>query len=178
MALSDTAKMLKERKKSMSKKPDEKKGDEGGDELTEETMMAELEKAAKGGDDAGEGEAEVEVSAEEGAETDANMGGGEGAEAGNEDPVKVFADVLEMDDLTAQAVYGEAMSMPELGEMSPDQMAKKIKGDYQMLKKILMAMGEKAAMAMNDELSKPSDMPADVGAPGGGAPAGGMGPMA
>lgn len=82
------------------------------------------------------------------------------------DPVKVFADILEMDDMTAQAVYAEAMSMPDMAEMSPEQMAKKIKGNYQVLKDILTSMGEKAQMAMQDDLNKPMDMPEGPGGPG------------
>jgi hypothetical protein len=146
-------------------------------------MMAELKKAA-GDDDKDEEVEETEVteSVEMGAKDDANMAGDDPAK----DPVKVFADVLDLDDITAQAVYGEAMAMAELADMSPEQMAKKIKGNYDMLKKIIMSMGEKAAMAMKDQMNQPMDMPAggmpagpDMGGPPMGAPApGGMGPMA
>ena len=76
--------------------------------------------------------------------------------------------------------------MAELSDMSPEQMAKKIKGNYDMLKKIIMSMGEKAAMAMKDQMNQPMEMPGgempagpDMGGPPMGAPApGGMGPMA
>ena len=194
MALSPAAKRLKNLKKGKSDKPEmdekddkpkaEAKADEGGGELTEETMMAELKKAA-GEDDMGEEVEETEVteSVEMGGKDDANMAGDDAAK----DPVKVFADVLDLDDITAQAVYGEAMAMAELSDMSPEQMAKKIKGNYDMLKKIIMSMGEKAAMAMKDQMNQPMDMPPggempagpDMGGPPMGAPApGGMGPMA
>ncbi len=191
MALSPAAKRLKNLKKGKSDKPemdekdDKPKADaeEEGGELTEETMMAELKKAA-GDDDKDEEVEETEVteSVEMGAKDDANMAGDDPAK----DPVKVFADVLDLDDITAQAVYGEAMAMAELADMSPEQMAKKIKGNYDMLKKIIMSMGEKAAMAMKDQMNQPMDMPAggmpagpDMGGPPMGAPApGGMGPMA
>ena len=60
--------------------------------------------------------------------------------------------------------------MAELADMSPEQMAKKIKGNYDMLKAIIVSMGEKAAMAMKDELNQPM-APPDMGAPEmGGAP--------
>ena len=186
MAMSKSAKMLKDRMKNKSKKDEKPEAEEtdakGGEELTEETMMAELEKAA-GGDDKVEEVEETEVteSAEMGAKDDANMAGDD-ADA---DPVKVFAEVLDLDDITAQAVYGEAMAMADLSDMSPKQMAEKIKGNYDMLKKIIMSMGEKAAIAMKDEMNQPMDMaggmPAgpDMGGPPMGAPApGGMGPMA
>lgn len=184
MAMSKSAKMLKDRmKKKKSKKDDKPKSDEmSADDLNEETMMAELEKVAGGGDKMEE-ETEVAESVEMGAKDDANMAGGDAAK----DPVKVFADVLDLDDITAQAVYGEAMAMPELSDMSPDQMAKKIKGDYEMLKKIIMSMGEKAALAMKDELNQPMDMGGETGGmpagpdmggpPMGAQPPGGMTPM-
>ena len=193
MALSPAAKRLKNLKKGkksdkpeMDEKDDKPKADaeEEGGELTEETMMAELKKAA-GDDDKDEEVEETEVteSVEMGAKDDANMAGDDPAK----DPVKVFADVLDLDDITAQAVYGEAMAMAELADMSPEQMAKKIKGNYDMLKKIIMSMGEKAAMAMKDQMNQPMEMPPggdmpagpDMGGPPMGAPApGGMGPMA
>lgn len=183
MAMSKSAKMLKDRMKKKSKKDDKPKSDEMSktDDLNEETMMAELEKVAGG--DKMEEETEVTESAEMGAKDDANMAGGDAAK----DPVKVFADVLDLDDITAQAVYGEAMAMPELSDMSPDQMAKKIKGNYDMLKKIIMSMGEKAALAMKDELNQPMDMGGEMGGmpagpdmggpPMGAQPPGGMAPM-
>lgn len=190
MALSPAAKRLKNLKKGkksdkpeMDEKDDKPKGEDV--ELTEEVMMSELEKAA-GSDKGDDKDEEVEETAvtesvEMGGADDANMAGGDAAK----DPIKVFADVLDLDDITAQAVYGEAMAMAELADMSPDQMAKKIKGNYDMLKKIIMSMGEKAAMAMKDEMNQPMDMgggpPAgpDMGGPPMGAPApGGMGPMA
>ncbi len=189
MALSPAAKRLKNLKKGkksdkpeMDEKDDkpkaEAKDDKGGEDMSEEEMSSALESL-------GGGEEEVETSVTESAEMggadDANMAGGDAAK----DPIKVFAHVLDLDDITAQAVYGEAMAMAELADMSPDQMAKKIKGNYDMLKKIIMSMGEKAAMAMKDEMNQPMDMgggpPAgpDMGGPPMGAPApGGMGPMA
>jgi hypothetical protein len=165
MAMSKSAQMLKDRMKKKSKKDDKQKNDEmpKTDDLNEETVMAELEKVAGGGAE-DEEETEVTESVEMGAKDDANMAGGDAAK----DPVKVFADVLELDDVTAQAVYGEAMAMPELADMSPDQMAKKIDGNYDMLKKIMMSMGEKAALAMKNELNQPMD----VGGEMGGVPAG------
>ena len=190
MALSPAAKRLKNLKKGkksdkpeMDEKDDKPKGEDV--ELTEEVMMSELEKAA-GSDKGDDKDEEVEETAmtesvEMGGADDANMAGGDA----DKDPVKVFADVLDLDDITAQAVYGEAMAMADLADMSPEQMAKKIKGNYDMLKKIIMSMGEKAAMAMKDQMNQPMDMggemPAgpDMGGPPMGAPApGGMGPMA
>ena len=54
-----------------------------------------------------------------------------------------------------------------------------------MLKQIIMSMGEKAALAMKDQMNQPMDMTGgmptgpDMGGPPMGAPApGGMGPMA
>jgi hypothetical protein len=142
--------------------------DEGGGSLSE--MLD--EKLGEGGEE----EEEIEVS-----ET-VEMGGEAGAPAGGDsDPIRVFSDVLELDDLTAQAVYGEAMALPELSEMEPEAMAKKIKGNYDMLKKIIMSMGEKAAVAMQDDMNQPMAPPAgpDMGGPPmGGPPPGGMGPMA
>ncbi len=144
---------LKEHKKSMDKP-------EKGDDLDELLEGVEVEEVVE--DEPKEKKSEKD-----------DMGGDMGG-----DPVKVFVDVLDLDDMTAQAVYAEAMSLPELAEMSPEQMAKKIKGNYDMLKKILTSMGEKAAMAMQDELNKPMDMPGgDMGPPPGGdmggAPGGG-----
>ena len=190
MALSPAAKRLKNLKKG--KKSDKPEMDEKGDKPKAETKADD-----KGGEKSladmldekmsGEGEVEVEEteaaeSVEMGGKDDANMAGDDAAK----DPVKVFADVLDLDDITAQAVYGEAMSMAELSDMSPEQMAKKIKGNYDMLKKIIMSMGEKAAMAMKDDMNQPMEMPGgempagpDMGGPPMGAPApGGMGPMA
>ena len=193
MAMSQSAKMLKERMKKKSKKGDKPEMDDAkmkGEKMSDEdAMMAGLEKAANrkdGADDKDEKVEEVEEIAvtedvEMGGADDANMAGGDA----DKDPVKVFADVLDLDDITAQAVYGEAMAMADLADMSPEQMAKKIKGNYDMLKKIIMSMGEKAAMAMKDQMNQPMDMggemPAgpDMGGPPMGAPApGGMGPMA
>jgi hypothetical protein len=189
MALSPAAKRLKNLKKGKkSDKPemDEKddkpkakaKDDKGGNDMSEEEMASALENI--GGDEEIE-ETSVTESVEMGGADDANMAGGDA----DKDPVKVFADVLDLDDITAQAVYGEAMAMADLADMSPEQMAKKIKGNYDMLKKIIMSMGEKAAMAMKDQMNQPMDMggemPAgpDMGGPPMGAPApGGMGPMA
>ena len=192
MALSPAAKRLKNLKKGKSDKPemdekdDKPKADaeEEGGELTEETMMAELKKAA--GDDDKDEEVEetaVTESVEMGAKDDANMGGDDPAK----DPVKVFADVLDLDDITAQAVYGEAMAMADQADVSTEQQAKKIKGNYDMLKKSIMSRGEKDAGAMKDQMNQPMDMPPggdmpagpDMGGPPMGAPApGGMGPMA
>ena len=191
MAMSKSAKMLKERMKKKSKKGDEPEMDDAemkGDdtEKAEDVMMSELEKAANRKDDADEKDEEVEETAvteavEVGGADDADMAGDDA----DKDPVKVFADVLDLDDITAQAVYGEAMAMADLADMSPEDMAKKIKGDYDMLKQIIMSMGEKAALAMRDQMNQPMDMaggmPAgpDMGGPPMGAPApGGMGPMA
>jgi Holliday junction resolvasome RuvABC DNA-binding subunit len=189
MALSPAAKRLKNLKKGKSDKPEmdekdakpkaEAKADEGGD-MTEEEMNKALEDL--GGGETEIEETEVTESVEMGGKDDANMAGDDAAK----DPVKVVADVLDLDDITAQAVYGEAMAMAELSDMSPEQMAKKIKGNYDMLKKIIMSMGEKAAMAMKDQMNQPMDMPGgempagpDMGGPPMGAPApGGMGPMA
>lgn len=184
MALSPAAKRLKDMKKG-KKSDDAPKGEDdapkkddapkGGETLSDDDMLASLEKAAGGGEK--EETEEVEMTEE----IDVGGGPADGApDAGAEaDPVKVFSDVLELDDLTAQAVYGEAMSMPELGDMSPEQMAKKIKGNYDMLKKIIVSMGEKAAMAMKDDLNAPP-APAgpDMGGPPMGEPAaGGMAPL-
>lgn len=187
MAMSKSAKMLKDRmKKKKSKKDDKPKSDEmSADEGGEKSLSAMLDEKMSESKGGGEMEEETEVaeSVEMGAKDDANMAGGDAAK----DPVKVFADVLDLDDITAQAVYGEAMAMPELSDMSPDQMAKKIKGDYDMLKKIIMSMGEKAALAMKDELNQPMDMGGEMGGmpagpdmggpPMGAQPPGGMTPM-
>lgn len=174
MAMSPAAKALKERKKGKSKKDEEPKDEapkaeaEGGEEVDVVAEFDEAMKEAEGGD-----KVEVEESAtvEEvaGAGADAGMG---------EDPVKVFGDVLELDDITAQAVYAEAMSMPELADMSPKEMADKIKGNYDMLKNIIVSMGEKAAMAMKEELNQPMAPPDMGGAPDMGPDMGGppMGP--
>lgn len=184
MALSPAAKRLKDMKKG--KKSDDAPKDEddapmtddapkGGETLSDDDMLASLEKAASD-DDKGEETEEVEMTEE------VEVGGapaGDAPDGAEADPVKVFSDVLELDELTAQAVYGEAMSMPELGDMSPEQMAKKIKGNYDMLKKIIVSMGEKAAMAMKDDLNQPP-APAgpDMGGPPMGEPAaGGMAPL-
>ena len=191
--MSQAAKMLKERMKKKSKKGDKPEMDDAkmkGEEMSDEdAMMAGLEKAANRKDDADDKDEKVEEveeisvteDVEMGGADDTNMAGGDAAT----DPVKVFADVLDLDDITAQAVYGEAMAMADLADMSPEQMANKIKGNYDMLKQIIMSMGEKAAMAMKDEMNQPMDMgggmPAgpDMGGPPMGAPApGGMGPMA
>lgn len=189
MALSPAAKRLKNLKKGKkSDKPemdekDDKPKAEAKDDKGGEKSLADMLDEKMGGEEEVEEVEETSVteSAEMGGADDANMAGGDAAT----DPVKVFADVLDLDDITAQAVYGEAMAMAELADMSPDQMAKKIKGNYDMLKKIIMSMGEKAAMAMKDEMNQPMDMgggmPAgpDMGGPPMGAPApGGMGPMA
>ncbi len=192
MALSPAAKRLKNLKKGKkSDKPemdekdekDDKPKAEAKDDKGGEKSLAGMLDEKMGGEEEVEEVEETSVteSAEMGGADDANMAGGDAAK----DPVKVFADVLDLDDITAQAVYGEAMAMAELADMSPDQMAKKIKGNYDMLKKIIMSMGEKAAMAMKDEMNQPMDMgggpPAgpDMGGPPMGAPApGGMGPMA
>jgi hypothetical protein len=189
--MSKSAKMLKERMKKKSKKGDEPEMDDAemkGDDTkkAEDVMMSELEKAADRKDDADEKDEEVEETAvteavEVGGADDADMAGDDA----DKDPVKVFADVLDLDDITAQAVYGEAMAMADLADMSPEDMAKKIKGNYDMLKQIIMSMGEKAALAMRDQMNQPMDMaggmPAgpDMGGPPMGAPTpGGMGPMA
>ena len=183
MAMSKSAKMLKDRMKNKSKKDEKPEAEEadakGGEEMSLSEMLEE-KASADGGTEEVE-ETEVAESAEMGAKDDANMAGDD-ADA---DPVKVFAEVLDLDDITAQAVYGEAMAMADLSDMSPKQMAEKIKGNYDMLKKIIMSMGEKAAIAMKDEMNQPMDMtggmPAgpDMGGPPMGAPApGGMGPMA
>jgi len=190
MALSPAAKRLKNLKKGkksdkpeMDEKDDkpkaEAKDDKGGDKGGEKSLADMLDEKM-GGEEEIE-ETAVTESVEMGGADDANMAGGDAAT----DPVKVFADVLDLDDITAQAVYGEAMAMADLADMSPEQMANKIKGNYDMLKKIIMSMGEKAAMAMKDEMNQPMDMgggmPAgpDMGGPPMGAPApGGMGPMA
>tara|TARA_A100001201_G_scaffold53499_1_gene52466 strand:- start:106 stop:660 length:555 start_codon:yes stop_codon:yes gene_type:complete len=184
MAMSKSAKMLKDRMKNKSKKDEKPEAEEveakGGEEMSEEEFSAKISEITDSGEEEVE-ETEVAESAEMGAKDDANMAGDD-ADA---DPVKVFAEVLDLDDITAQAVYGEAMAMADLSDMSPKQMAEKIKGNYDMLKKIIMSMGEKAAIAMKDEMNQPMDMtggmPAgpDMGGPPMGAPApGGMGPMA
>ena len=193
MAMSQSAKMLKERMKKKSKKGDKPEMDDAkmkGEKMSDEdAMMAGLEKAANREDDADDKDEKVEEVEETAMTEDVEMGGADDANMASgdadKDPVKVFADVLDLDDITAQAVYGEAMAMADLADMSPEQMAKKIKGNYDMLKQIIMSMGEKAAMAMKDEMNQPMDMgggmPAgpDMGGPPMGAPApGGMGPMA
>ena len=173
MAMSPAAKALKERKKGKSKKDAEPKDDapkaeaEGGEALD---AVAEFEAGLekdKGG--------EVEEVMEE--TTVAEVAGGDEAPMGD-DPTKVFGDVLELDDITAQAVYAEAMGMPELADMSPKEMAEKIKGNYDMLKSIIVSMGEKAAMAMKAELNQPMAPPDMGGAPDMGPDMGGppMGP--
>lgn len=166
--------MLKERKKAKSKKDeapedgksavDDMLGDLGKDSGVEESKP----KDEKPKDEKPEGD---DAKSDAAPSSQAPDAGG--------DPVKVFVDVLDMDEMTAQAVFAEASSMPELSEMDPAQMAKKIKGNYDLLKKIITSMGEKAKMAMDEQLNQPMDMP-DMGGPGGpGGPAGpGPGPGA
>lgn len=163
MAMSPAAKALKDRKKSKSKKDeapkdDAPKAEAGGGEMD---VMAEVEAMVEETDKGDKVEVEEEAVA---AETSGDAGMGE-------DPIKVFGDVLELDDITAQAVYAEAMSMPELADMSPKEMANKIKGNYDMLKNIIVSMGEKAAMAMKDELNQPM-APPEMGPDMGGPPMG------
>jgi len=68
--------------------------------------------------------------------------------------------------------------MPELADMDAKQMAEKIKGNYDLLKAIIVSMGEKAAMAMKNELNQPMAPPEMGGAPDMGPDMGGppMGP--
>ena len=177
--MSKSAKMLKDRMKKKSKKGDEPEMDDakmmGGDDksladMLDEQMGDEGEKVEE------TEEVEVAEAADMGDKDDANMAGDDPAK----DPVKVFADVLDLDDITAQAVYGEAMAMADLADMSPEDMAKKIKSNYDMLKQIIMSMGEKAAIAMRDEMNQPMNMAGGMpaGPDMGGPPMGGMGPMA
>ena len=189
MALSPAAKRLKNLKKGKkSDKPEMEEKDEKsmdmakkekpGGEMSEDEMTAALEDI---GSDEKVEETAVAEDVEMGGATDANMAGDDA----DKDPIKVFADVLDLDDITAQAVYNEAMAMADLADMSPEEMAKKIKGNYDMLKQIIMSMGEKAALAMKDQMNQPMDMTGGMptgpamGGPPMGAPApGGMGPMA
>ena len=159
----ESAKMLKDMKKG-KEKPEDKPDAGGGD------VLADIDKALG---DTAEGDDELAKADDEMAE--AEMGGVGAPPRGDAggDPVAVFSKVLELDDITAQAVYGEAMNLPELAEMAPDAMAKKIKGNYDLLKKIIVSMGEKAAMAMQDEMNQPMGPPGagpEMGPPGG-APA-------
>ena len=86
------------------------------------------------------------------------------------DPAEVFAEALGMSPEMAQAVYNEAMNMPELSEMSPEQMVKEIDGNYEMLKKLMQGVSERAEMAMQAAMEAPMPPP-DMGGPGGGMPA-------
>ena len=170
-----SAKMLKDRKKGKSKK-DEPKDDEA--ESKDDKVEAKGDKSSMSGSDhLAKLEADLTKDIEMGEdveevieETGADMGGAAGAAdpAAGGDPAKVFADVLEIDELTAQAVYGEAMGLPELAEMSVADMANKIKGNYDLLKQIIMSMGEKAAIAMKEEMNQPMPAPGAMeGMPGG-----------
>ena len=189
MAMSPAAKALKDRKKSKSKKGEKPKDDapkaEAADiEVTEDDMKVvgdTLDKMAA--EELGDANKDMDKADEDMAKADADMAGADmaGADAdmgAGEDPVKVFSDVLDLDDITAQAVYAEAMGMPELADMSPKEMAEKIKGNYDMLKNIIVSMGEKAAMAMKAELNQPMGPPDMGGAPDMGPDMGGppMGP--
>lgn len=148
--------MLKERKNKSKKKADASEADDKA--LDDMLEGAEALGAVEGAEDEAE---------------DAMMAGTEIAaddamsDTYGDDPVKVFADILELDELTAQAIYSEAMSLEELSEMSPDAMANKIKGNYDLLKKIMTSMGEKAAMAMQDELNQPMEAPPEMAGPPG-----------
>jgi hypothetical protein len=156
--------MLKDRKKAKTKSDEPK--EEGS--LTDE-LLGELE----GTTEESKKDEPESKDADPGDDAKADVAPATPADGG--DPVKVFQDILDVDEMTAQAVFAEASAMPELSEMSPDQMAKKIKGNYEMLKKILTSMGEKAKMAMDEQLNQPMDMPADLGGDMGAGPAPGPG---
>lgn len=183
MAMSPAAKALKDRKKSKSKKGEKPKDEAAEVEVTEDDLKVADETlskmAADASDDAGK---ELEDADKDMAKADADMADADAdmaaGDAAADDPVKVFSDVLDLDDVTAQAVYAEAMGMPELADMSPKEMANKIKGNYDMLKNIIVSMGEKAAMAMKAELNQPMAPPDMGGAPDMGPDMGGppMGP--
>ncbi len=183
MAMSPAAKALKDRKKGKSKKDEEPKDEAAEVEVTEDDLKVADETlskmAADASDDAGK---ELEDADKDMAKADADMADADAdmaaGDAAADDPVKVFSDVLDLDDVTAQAVYAEAMGMPELADMSPKEMADKIKGNYDMLKNIIVSMGEKAAMAMKAELNQPMAPPDMGGAPDMGPDMGGppMGP--
>jgi hypothetical protein len=99
--------------------------------------------------------------------TDADEGGVTAAPpAEGGDPAEVFAEALGMSPEMAQAVYNEAMNMPELSEMSPEQMVKEIDGNYEMLKKLIQGVSERAEMAMQAAMEAPMPPP-DMGGPGG-----------
>lgn len=92
------------------------------------------------------------------------------------DPAQVFADALGMSPEMAAAVYNEAMGMPELAEMTPEQMVKEIDGDYELLKKLFQGVSERAELAMQEAMEAPMPPP-DMGGPGAGMPGPGGAPM-
>ena len=179
MAMSPAAKALKDRMKSKSKSKSKKDDAPKGDDKKE------AKKDEAGGTDvvADFDAAMEEVRGDKGKDVEVEEGVAVAAEAGpaggmGDDPVKTFGDILDLDDITAQAVYAEAMAMPELADMDAKQMAEKIKGNYDLLKAIIVSMGEKAAMAMKNELNQPMAPPEMGGAPDMGPDMGGppMGP--
>jgi hypothetical protein len=161
----DSAKMLKNRK---AKKDAPKKDDAPAAGSDVDGVIADLEASLGGTDEeVVEEEAVEEEVVEDVEDVDAVAADDAvGAEMGDEG-AKVFASVLGMDEMTAQAVYNEAMALPELAEMSPEEMAKKIDNNYELLKSIIVSMGEKAAMAMQDSLNEPAPPP-ELAPPGAG----------
>ncbi|MDF1699553.1 MAG: hypothetical protein P1V36_00135 [Planctomycetota bacterium] len=151
----DAAKKLKDfRAKKMKKdEPEDEPAEESGEESGESVEEAVEELPAES--DEGVDEApEAEIPSEEGEGSD-----DEGSE---EEGAKLFADKLfDGDEMTGQAVYAEAMSMPEYAEMSAEDIAKKLDGNYDALKAIMLSMGQKAASAMKEAMNAPAEMPED-----------------
>lgn len=148
----DAAKKLKDfRAKKMKKdEPEDEPAEESEEESVEEAVAELPEEADDNVDEA----PEAEVASEEGDGSDDEVGEEEGA--------KLFADKLfDGDEMTGQAVYSEAMSMPEYAEMSAEDIAKKLDGNYDALKAIMLSMGQKAASAMKEAMNAPAEMPAD-----------------
>ena len=167
----DSAKMLKEhRNKKKGKSEDmpedveEPKADDSADDAGGglEDMLDALDGDDVGG--AGDDESPDVGGAPEGEDKGLS---GEGPED-HQGMIESFAKVLDMDPTTAEAVHAEAMTMPEYAEMSGEDIAKKIKGNYEALKKILESMGEKAALAVKDQMNQPMEMPEDMGGDMGG----------
>tara|TARA_R110000822_G_scaffold4148_14_gene17899 strand:- start:1574 stop:2107 length:534 start_codon:yes stop_codon:yes gene_type:complete len=164
----ESAKMLKDRKKKKSAPAADPMGDD-----SVESVLAELDASLGAEEGVGEAMADEDMVAGEEAGLDSDMASAAGMDTGMgtgmdaDAGAKVFADVLGMDEMTAMAVYNEAMSLPELAEMDAAAMADKINGNYELLKNILMSMGEKAAMVMQEQIAA-SPAPPEMAPPGAG----------
>ena len=170
---------LRNRRRAKKKKDDAPEGaPEGAPEdapesadspaVTEMAQTAdELEKLLGDTDEAADKDA-TPGEAETGAGADATA-----ATTGEEDPVSVFADGLDLDSAVAQAMYTEAQALPDLAELSAQQMVDKIDGNYDLLKLLIERMSERAELIMLEAMHTP-EMAA--GGPPAGPPAGPAGP--